>query len=88
MRWHRNADANNSMLDMGLHDVVQRGLDGTPTLPVVPSPWGRQPRRRRTRRQPDAVPISQDKTPTATQSLLPTDAVGNAPEGTGRMGLA
>lgn len=87
MLWHKKAESDNSLIDMGLPDAVQRGLDGSPTLPVVPSPWGRQPRRRRHGKPGNAVRPIPAKTPMAEQSNLPTAAVGNSPEGTGRMGL-
>jgi hypothetical protein len=100
MRWYLKTlkaqmapgDTSNSMEMRHLTDVVDLGLSKElGRLPTVPSRWakpgpkddvdGRKRRREKRRR------LMEGREPASQQANLPTDAVGNAPEGTGRMGL-
>jgi hypothetical protein len=87
-----------SMIQRHLSDIVEIGLSPElGRLPTVPSPWprpgddvkgkpGRDNERalRRKRRQEKRRRLMEGTEPASQQANLPTDAVGNAPEGTGR----
>jgi hypothetical protein len=87
-------DTSNSMEMRHLTDVVDLGLSELGRLPAVPSRWARpgpkdddgKPRRGKRRREKRRR-LMEGREPASQQANLPTDAVGNAPEGTGRMGL-
>ena len=90
MKWYRHAlgsSNNSSMIERGLPEVVELGLDkGFGRLPEIPGPWPRPGEKRRKKSKRER--LLRGREPASQQANLPTDAVGNAPEGTGRMGLS
>ena len=86
MNWYRRttADANNTMLQRHLDDVVQLGLSPEfGRLPAVPTRWPKG-QGRGTGSKPKRKRMMEGKEPAAQQANLPTDAVGNSPDGTGK----
>jgi len=96
-----SAYGDSSMIQRHLPETVELGLAPGPKPVALPGPWHRPGGpvddvhgpmddgkvRGRKRRKDKRRRLMEGREPASQQGNLPTDAVGNAPEGTGRTGL-